>query len=192
MQQHHGATPAPTDGRLGRLGAWAADHRRAIVIAWCGVVLVLGALAPFADRALSGAGWEATGSESVAARHALEATSPAAGRTRSPWSSPGARHATRRCGDARARPGGAAQRPGRGRRARAADRRSTTRRVVVGLAGAPPGEMVKAAGRLKARLARLSTPGVAVRLTGPAAMWSDFNAGQQGGDGSSPSCCPGR
>jgi RND superfamily putative drug exporter len=35
--------------------------------------------------------------------------------------------------------------------------------------------MVAAAGRLKGRLARLSRPGVTVRLTGPAAMWSDFN-----------------
>src|SRR4051812_34526025 len=60
MQQHQGATSALIDGRLGRLGAWAADHRRAIAIAWCAMVLALGALAPFADRALSGAGWEAT------------------------------------------------------------------------------------------------------------------------------------
>jgi RND superfamily putative drug exporter len=47
--------------------------------------------------------------------------------------------------------------------------------IVTGLAGAEPSEMVEAAGRLKGRLARLSTPGVTVRLTGPAAMWSDFN-----------------
>ncbi|MGZ8648048.1 MAG: MMPL family transporter, partial [Solirubrobacteraceae bacterium] len=48
--------------------------------------------------------------------------------------------------------------------------------VVVGLAGAAPSGMVNAAGRLKTRLARLSTSAVAVRLMGPAAMWSDFNA----------------
>ena len=36
--------------------------------------------------------------------------------------------------------------------------------------------MVEAAGRLEGRLARLSGAGVSVRLTGPAAMWSDFNA----------------
>ena len=77
--QHDDAATTIKDSRLGRLGAWAADHRRAIVIAWCGVVLVLGALAPFADRALSGAGWEALGSESVAARHALETDFPGRG-----------------------------------------------------------------------------------------------------------------
>ena len=74
--QHDGAATSITDGRLGRLGAWAADHHRAIAIVWCGVVLALGALAPFADRALSGAGWEALDSESVAARRALEADVP--------------------------------------------------------------------------------------------------------------------
>jgi putative drug exporter of the RND superfamily len=48
----------PTTGRLGRLGAWTADHRRAVIVAWCAAVLLLGALAPFADRALSGAGYQ--------------------------------------------------------------------------------------------------------------------------------------
>ena len=47
--------------------------------------------------------------------------------------------------------------------------------IVTGLAGAAPSEMVEAAGRLKDRLARLSSSGITVRLTGPAAMWSDFN-----------------
>ena len=80
MQTSAAAPPdsTATHGRLGRLGGWAADHHRAIAIAWCGVVLVLGALAPFADRALSGAGWEALDSESVAARSALEAHFPGA------------------------------------------------------------------------------------------------------------------
>ena len=64
---------------LGRLGGWAADHRKAIVITWVAIVMTLGALAPFADRALSGAGWEATGSESVAARHAVETSFPGHG-----------------------------------------------------------------------------------------------------------------
>jgi RND superfamily putative drug exporter len=47
--------------------------------------------------------------------------------------------------------------------------------IVTGLAGARPSEMVDAATRLKDRLAGLSSSGVTVRLTGPAAMWSDFN-----------------
>src|SRR5215217_7805189 len=64
---------------LGRLGAWAADHRRLVVIVWGAAVLVLGALAPFTDRALSGAGWEAPGSESGEARRAIESHFPGHG-----------------------------------------------------------------------------------------------------------------
>src|SRR3954447_6371083 len=64
---------------LGRLGAWAADHRRLIVVVWAIAVLGLGALAPFADRALSGAGWEAPGSESGKARRAIESHFPGQG-----------------------------------------------------------------------------------------------------------------
>src|SRR3712207_3750517 len=59
-------------GALGRLGRWTADHVRAVVIAWVLVVAGLGVLAPRAEHALSGAGWEATGSESVQARHAID------------------------------------------------------------------------------------------------------------------------
>ena len=68
--------PATT---LGRLGAWAADHRRLVVLVWGVTVLALGALAPFADRALSGAGWEAPGSESGEARRAIESRFPGQG-----------------------------------------------------------------------------------------------------------------
>src|SRR5829696_5550396 len=64
---------------LGRLGAWAADHRRLLVIVWGVAVLGLGALTPFADRALSGAGWEAPGSESGEARRAIESHFPGQG-----------------------------------------------------------------------------------------------------------------
>src|SRR4051812_25455425 len=171
MQQHQGATSALIDGRLGRLGAWAADHRRAIAIAWCAMVLALGALAPFADRALSGAGWEATGSDSVAARHALETHFPGRGTYALSVVVAGSRPDPTTLARVRALlrsdpavAGVLAPRAG-----------GANATVVIGLAGAPPGVMVKAAGRLKARVARLSAPGVAVRLTGPAAMWSDFN-----------------
>src|SRR5262245_63955022 len=68
-----------TTTTLGRLAAWAADHRRLVVIVWASAVLVLGALAPFADRALSGAGWEAPGSESGQARRAVESHFPGQG-----------------------------------------------------------------------------------------------------------------
>jgi RND superfamily putative drug exporter len=59
-------------GPLGRLGRWTAHHFRAVIIAWAVVALALGALAPRAEHALSGAGWEATGSESVDARQLVQ------------------------------------------------------------------------------------------------------------------------
>src|SRR6266508_2464881 len=59
-------------GPLGRLGRWAATHRRAVVLAWVGVVVCLGVLAPRAEQALSGGGWQADGSASVQARRMAE------------------------------------------------------------------------------------------------------------------------
>jgi putative drug exporter of the RND superfamily len=167
---------------LGRLGAWAADHRRLVVILGAAFVLCLGALAPFADKALSGAGWEAPGSESGDARRAIESHFPGQG--------------TYALSVVVAGKGGAID--DRSMRAALAgvghvlrsDRavsgvlppqrgvtvsRDSRTAIVTGLAGAAPSEMVEAAGRLKDRLAQLSSSEVAVRLTGPAAMWSDFN-----------------
>ena len=181
QQRRDGSTATST--RLWRLGAWAADHRRTIVIAWCGVVLALGALAPFADRALSGAGWEALGSESVKARHALESRFPGRGSYalsvvvaggRSGIDDPTMPATLARVGALLRRdPAVAGVLEPRIGSSISRDRRTA---IVVGLAGATPREMVAAAGRLKTRLARLSGAGVTVRLTGAAAMWSDFNA----------------
>ncbi|MEO5634796.1 MMPL family transporter [Gaiella sp.] len=59
-------------GPMGRLGAWAADHFRAVLVAWLVLAVGLGVLAPRVEHALSGAGWEATGSQSVKARELLD------------------------------------------------------------------------------------------------------------------------
>ena len=56
-----------SDGRLGRLGRWAGAHRRNVVVGWAGLLICLGVLAPRAEHALSGGGWQADGSESVQA-----------------------------------------------------------------------------------------------------------------------------
>jgi RND superfamily putative drug exporter len=171
----------PTTGRLGRLGAWTADHRRAVIVAWCAAVLLLGALAPFADRALSGAGWEAPRSESIDARRALESAFPGRGTyalqvvvAGAPVDDPATQRVLARvrstllrdpavAGVLMPRPGGTI----------APDHRTA---IVTGLAGAPPRAMVEAAGRVGDALARLATGAITVRLTGPAALWSDFNA----------------
>src|SRR3712207_2937090 len=59
-------------GALGRLGRWAATHRRRVVFAWVVVAVCLGVLAPRAEQALSGGGWQADGSESVEARGLID------------------------------------------------------------------------------------------------------------------------
>src|SRR3954451_2202835 len=64
-----------TDARLGavgRLGRWTAGHFRIVAVAWVLVAVGLGILAPRVETALSGAGWEATGSESVQARQLID------------------------------------------------------------------------------------------------------------------------
>ena len=59
-------------GPIGRLGYWMAGNVRSVVIAWVVIAVGLGIFAPRAEHALSGAGWEASGSESVAARDTIE------------------------------------------------------------------------------------------------------------------------
>src|SRR5512144_999472 len=74
------AAPAPARtvehpeavGVIGRLGGWAADHVRAVALAWTAVALALAVFAPQVETALSGAGWQANGSESVQAREQIQ------------------------------------------------------------------------------------------------------------------------
>ena len=59
-------------GPIGRLGRYTATHVRTVAIVWLLVVAVLGFFAPRVETALSGAGWEATGSQSVQARTLID------------------------------------------------------------------------------------------------------------------------
>ena len=66
-------TPATNNlGPIGRLGRLAAAHRRRVILAWTLIAVGLGVLAPRVETALSGAGWDATGSESVQARNQID------------------------------------------------------------------------------------------------------------------------
>ncbi|MER7927223.1 hypothetical protein ABTY96_29380 [Streptomyces sp. NPDC096057] len=60
--------PPSAPGPLGRLGDWTASHFRTALAGWVIVVAVLGVFAPQVTTALSGAGWQSNGSESVAVR----------------------------------------------------------------------------------------------------------------------------
>ena len=59
-------------GPIGRLGRWTATHFRVVLVAWLVIAVVFGVFAPRVETALSGAGWEATGSESVQARNLVD------------------------------------------------------------------------------------------------------------------------
>src|SRR3954453_63653 len=64
--------PRRQAGAVGGLGGWTAGHVRVLAAAWVVVAVGLGMFAPRVEQALSGAGWEATGSESVQARQLID------------------------------------------------------------------------------------------------------------------------
>ena len=65
-------------GPIGRLGLWSVTHGRLVLMFWVLLALGLGALLPRLEHSLSGAGWQASGSESVRARAAIQAADPPA------------------------------------------------------------------------------------------------------------------
>jgi RND superfamily putative drug exporter len=178
-------TPPPRTSRLGpvgRLGRFAATHRGGVFATWALLAVVLGFFAPRVETALSGAGWEANGSESVQVREqvdsafagggsyaiqvavhsqSLTATDPAFRRTV-------ARVSRTLAADPAVR-GVLAPRLG------ATISPDGHTAIVVGNAAEGPNEMVAAADDLKSEVAAVAAPGVEANLTGAAGMWSDFN-----------------
>ena len=165
-------------GRFGRLGLWAADHRRGVVVAWVALVVGLGGLAPLAEHALSGAGWMAVGSQSDREAKLVDRYFPGQGtyaliavvRVDAGLRTPAGRTTLARV--RRVLEASSAVRRVLPTQA-APDRRTA---IVRGLAARGPTGMVRAAESLESRLAAAAAPGITVRLTGPAALWADFNA----------------
>jgi RND superfamily putative drug exporter len=169
-------------GPVGRLGRWTATHFRVVLAAWAVVALGLGVLAPRVEKALSGAGWEATGSESVSVRQQVGASFgglSSYGLTVVVHSSertaadPAFRRAIARVQAALERSPAVTTvvPPARG----ASISRDGHTAIVQAGAARSSNDMVRAADELKGRLARLGTTGVDVNLTGAPGMWSDFN-----------------
>ena len=168
---------------MGRLGVLVTHHGRIVTVVWLLVIVGLGAFAPRVESELSGAGWQANGSESVTARelaqqhfggNASTAIQVVVHSTDGPvtegagQSGPGPGH-----DPARARTPGSPSvvqpQPGA--------TLSPDGRTAVLLAGAnaDPNEMVRAADDLKGPLQGLSTSTVQVNPTGASLLWSDFN-----------------
>ena len=175
--------PAVKVGPIGRLGDYTATHFRVVVTAWLLIAVALGFFAPRVETALSGAGWETTGSQSVQARQLIDKNfkglsgyglmtvlySPT-----KTVSDPSFRAAVMNV-----------------ERTLRADRAVSTviaptagvsisrdghTAIVQAGAARDANAMVVAADHLKGKLSALSAAGVQVHLTGASAMWSDFNA----------------
>jgi RND superfamily putative drug exporter len=170
-------------GPIGRLGRYTATHFRVVLTGWVLVALCLGFLAPRVETALSGAGWEATGSQSVQARNVINRDfaglssyalmtvvySPSKTVDDPAFTNVLAKVQTL-LRASRAVKSVVAPKPG------VSISRNGHTAIVQAGAAKNANAMVKAADSLKGKLASLSSDGVQVHLTGAAGMWSDFNA----------------
>ena len=169
-------------GPIGRLGRLSAKHRGRVFVAWALIAVGLGILAPRVETALSGAGWQANGSQSVEAREEIDRNFAGAGsyalqvvvHSRDVVATaPGFRETVARSQRILRRdPAVRRVAPPRAGLSISPDGHTA---VIRAGAGDDPNAMVDAADRLKTRLADAARPGVAVSLTGAPGMWSDFN-----------------
>jgi putative drug exporter of the RND superfamily len=170
-------------GPIGRLGRYTATHFRTVLAAWLVVGIGLGFFAPKVERALSGAGWETTGSQSVQARKLIDRNF----RGLSSYGLMTVIHSSTTTVDSPA----FASRIAAAERLLRADPAVRTvippkpgvsvsldghTAIVQAGAARDSNAMVRAADGLKGPLNGLSRQGVQVHLTGAAGMWSDFNA----------------
>ena len=169
-------------GAVGRLGRWTAGNFRIVLGAWIVIALVLGFFAPKVEHALSGAGWEATGSESVEVREAIDeqfggmsssALMVVMSSDDETWQQPGFGSAIQAVDGTLSSSDDVSGVVVPGKGGWISEDGKTV--VVQAGAAADPNQMVRAADDLKVELESLDTPGVDVSLTGASGMWSDFN-----------------
>lgn len=170
-------------GLLARLGIWAGTHLRAVLLIWLFVLAAFGAFAPQVQSALSGAGWQDSGSSSVKAREVIAKEFQGLGSTalqvvvhdsdrpiaQDPAAQQVLTEATRLLeADSRVstviqpQPGVSLSQDGR---------------TAILQAGAAddPNEMVRAAHDLRDPLTDVAAGHISVDLTGSSALWADFN-----------------
>jgi putative drug exporter of the RND superfamily len=176
------AVPTIKPGPLGRLGVWVTDHRRFVTIVWVLLIVGLGALAPSVEKNLSGAGWQADGSESVAVRdlaqqhfggnasHAIQVVVHSTDGPLTQGDGPAVIASVTKI--LRSEPRLAEVVPPTPGASISPDGRTA---VVLAGAGVDTNEMVRVATDLKAELQTQSTGTVQVNPTGSSLLWSDFN-----------------
>ncbi|WP_330178614.1 MMPL family transporter [Nocardia sp. NBC_01503] len=188
VAQRVGGTEASTlasafrPGPLGRLGIWVIEHRRLVAVVWVLVVVALGAFAPSVEKNLSGAGWQADGSQSVAVRdlaqehfggnasHAIQVVVHSTDGDLDSGDGPAVLNAVTTL--LRGEPRLAEVIPPMPGVSLSQDHKTA---VVLAGAGVDTNEMVRVATDLKDELQALSTPAVQVNPTGSSLLWSDFN-----------------
>ena len=169
-------------GPLGRLGRWTASHFRVVAGAWVLIAIVFGVFAPGVEKALSGAGWESTGSESVLTRDEIDRNFQGLG---SYGLMVVVSSASLSADDAafqqtvadveetlKEEPAVTTVVPPRPGMTIAPDNKTV---IVQAGAGEDPNEMVRVADDLKEPISELGGESVDVALTGAPGMWSDFN-----------------
>lgn len=172
-----------TRSGLARLGAWSAGHLRSVLVLWLLLLAVFGAFAPKVESALSGAGWQDSGSQSVAARaviaknfHGLGATALQVvvhdGARPIAHDTPALAIVTRVEKLLEADPRVSTVVPPQPGVSISRDGHTA---IVQAGAKADANAMVRAADDLTAPLGKLATSMVSVNLTGDSALWSDFN-----------------
>ncbi len=169
-------------GPLGRLGIAVTHHRKLTALVWLLLIVGLGAFAPKVEANLSGAGWQADGSESVAVRelaqdsfggNASSAIQVVVHSDDGPVTEGEGKQVLAEAtaileGESRIadvvppQPGVSISEDG-----------STA--VILAGAGADTNEMVRVADDLKGELEGLSGGGIEVNPTGASLLWSDFN-----------------
>ncbi len=169
-------------GPLGRLGIAVTRHAKLTTVVWLLVIVGLGAFAPRVEHNLSGAGWQADASESVAARELAQEHFNGNGSS--------AIQVVVKSDDGPVTEGAGAEILAEATRVLEDDPRvsdvvqpqpgatlSEDGSTAILLAGAEAdtNEMVRAATDLKGPLQDLSTGAVEVNPTGASLLWSDFN-----------------
>ncbi len=169
-------------GPLGRLGVRVTNHRRLVAMIWVVLIVGFGFFAPRVEHELSGAGWQANGSESVQVRELAQQHFGG-----------NASHAIQVVVHSNSGP----LNEGDGPEviSRVTEKLETDGRIsmvlppmsgmtlsqdgstgiVLAGAGVDTNEMVKVATDLKDQLQDLSTDDVQVNPTGSSLLWSDFN-----------------
>ncbi|KRB80022.1 hypothetical protein ASE01_00475 [Nocardioides sp. Root190] len=169
-------------GPLGRLGVWVTRRRRTTAAVWVLLIVGLGAFAPRVESDLSGAGWQADGSQSVAARELA--------RDHFGGNASSAIQVVVRSAEGPVTEGVGAEVLARATAMLDTDPRIAevvqpqagatlsqdgTTAVLLAGAGADTNEMVRVADDVKGPLEELSGDGVTVNPTGASLLWSDFN-----------------